>query len=83
MMLAQPPRIDIVVDARGRVDRVRRCVESIRAHTQGGYRLLLVDAPPDDRARDGTEAPGGLEAGFAAAANRALAGSDADVVLVD
>ncbi|MDE2209600.1 MAG: glycosyltransferase [Betaproteobacteria bacterium] len=83
MMLAQPPRIDIVVDARGRVDRVRRCVESIRAHTQGGYRLLLVDAPPDDRARDGTDAHGGRDPGFAAAANHALAGSDADVVLVD
>ncbi len=92
MMLAQPPRIDIVVDARGRVDRVCRCIESILAHTGGDFRVLLVDAPPEGgdpgalvrREHLGVVVlPGGHEPGFAAAANRALAGSDADVVLVD
>ena len=68
----QSPRIDIVLDARGPADRLRRCVDSVRAHTHGDFRLLLVGAEPEERA-----------AGFAAAANRAVAGSDADVVLVD
>ena len=92
----QSPRIDIVVDARAPADRVCRCVEAVLADAHGGFRLLLVDAAPEDRARAGlvetlarrgldgvAVLPGEREPGFAAAANRAVADSDADVVLVD
>lgn len=90
------PHIDIVVDARAPADRLCRCVEALLAETHREIRLRLVDAAPGDQAPGGlveglaqrglrgiSVLPGELEPGFAAAANRALAGSDADVVLVD
>ncbi|MGE5088767.1 MAG: glycosyltransferase family 2 protein, partial [Candidatus Levyibacteriota bacterium] len=84
-------RIDILVDARAPADRLRRCVEALLAQPRGDFRLLLVDAAPQDRApgalvealaRRGVHGiavlPGEVEPGFAAAANRALAESDRD-----
>ena len=97
MTRARPsPRIDMVVDARAPADRLCRCVEAVLANTDGDFRLLLVDAAPEDQSpgalvealaqrglRGISVLPGALEPGFAAAANRAVAGSDAGVVLVD
>jgi hypothetical protein len=51
MIRARPsPRIDIVVDARAPADRLRRCVEAVRANTHGAFRPLLIDAVPEDQA---------------------------------
>ncbi len=75
------PGVDIVVDVRGRTDCARRCLESVHAHTRGAFRWLPVDveigevslAAPVDQ----------VSTGFATLANRALAGSDSDIVLLD
>ena len=97
MTRARPsPRIDIVVDARAPADRLCRCVEAVLANTDGDFRLLLVDAAPEDQSpgalveglaqrglRGISVLPGSLEPSFAVAANRAVAASHADVVLVD
>jgi hypothetical protein len=51
MIRARPsPRIDIVVEARAPADRLCRCVEAVRANAHGDFRLLLVDAVPEDQA---------------------------------
>ncbi len=44
------PPVDIVVPVYGACDDLVRCVDSVLAHTRGGYRLLLIDdASPDPR----------------------------------
>ncbi|TMH28613.1 MAG: glycosyltransferase, partial [Betaproteobacteria bacterium] len=47
MSLPQRP-IDVVVPIHNAADELRRCVESVLAHTEGDYRLLLIDDASTD-----------------------------------
>ena len=48
MLPAPTPAIDIVVPIHNAADDLRRCVESVVAHTDGDYRLLLIDDASTD-----------------------------------
>ncbi|HXX86219.1 MAG TPA: glycosyltransferase [Casimicrobiaceae bacterium] len=48
MSPAPGPAIDVVVPIHNAADELRRCVESVLAHTQGDYRLLLIDDASTD-----------------------------------
>ena len=95
-MTAPASPIDIVVPVYDAPDDVRRCVDSVLACTDGDYTLVLIDdASPDPRvgeffdvlARRGdphiTLLRNAQNAGFTATANRGMARSRADVVLLN
>src|SRR5215471_10471487 len=88
--------IDIVVPVYNAVDDLERCVESVLAHTDCRYRLVLIDdASPDPaiaayfRALARRQLPRVLllrnrrNRGFPRTANRGLLLSRADVVLLN
>ena len=89
-------QIDIVVPVYNAPDDVRRCVESVLAHTTGGFRLVMIDdASPDPgiaRLFDELSQLGDARLelfrnernlGFTGTANRGMARSRADVVLLN
>jgi GT2 family glycosyltransferase/glycosyltransferase involved in cell wall biosynthesis len=88
--------VDIVVPVYNAPDDVRRCVASVLTHTTGGFRLVLIDdASPDpgiarlfDELVQGGDARLELlrnerNLGFTGTANRGMARSRADVVLLN
>ena len=78
---SQSSGVDIVVDVRGRAQCARRCLESVRAHTTRAFRWLPVDVEIGEAGLAAPTDP--VRVGFATLANRALAGSDSDIVLLD
>ena len=93
--MTRPP-IDVVVPVYNAPDDARACVESVLAHTAGDYALVLIDdASPDPRVRELFAEIGrrGLphvtllanerNLGFTATANRGMARSRGDVVLLN
>ena len=90
-----PGAVDVVIPVHGAAPEFARCVASVVAHTDlGRHRLVVVlDGPGQDEARQalGRVPPGaGLlvlenerRLGFPASANRGMAASDRDVVLLN
>ena len=89
-------RIDVVIPIYNAPDDVRRCVASVLACTTGDFRLILIDdASPDPGVREALrdiEQRGDRRIerlqnernlGFTATANRGMAHSRADVVLLN
>ncbi|HEY7903166.1 MAG TPA: glycosyltransferase, partial [Casimicrobiaceae bacterium] len=92
------PPIDIVVPVYNAADDLERCLDSVLAHTDGDYRLIVIDdASPDPRVRacfarlDARRLPqvalrvNGSNLGFTQNANRGMrtARAGADVVLLN
>jgi GT2 family glycosyltransferase/glycosyltransferase involved in cell wall biosynthesis len=90
------PPIDVVIPVYNAPDDARACVESVLAHTAGDYALVLIDdASPDPRVRElfaeigrrrlahVTLLANERNLGFTATANRGLARSRSDVVLLN
>jgi len=88
--------VDVVVPAYNAPDDLRRCVEAVLAHTEGGFRLVVIDdASPDPRVREYLDAlaqralpevtilRNERNLGFTATANRGFSLSRADVVLLN
>jgi GT2 family glycosyltransferase/glycosyltransferase involved in cell wall biosynthesis len=88
--------LDIVVPIYNAPDDARRCIESVLAHTTGRFRLVLIDDASTDagvaRLFDALRARGDgriallrneKNLGFTATANRGMAQSRADVVLLN
>ncbi|MBP6564109.1 MAG: glycosyltransferase, partial [Burkholderiales bacterium] len=88
--------VDVVVPVYNAPDDVRRCVESVLAHTEPGYRLVLIDdASPDPGvARVFDEIARAIHPhvelmrnernlGFTGTANRGMGLSRRDVVLLN
>ena len=89
-------RVEVVVPVYNAVDDLRRCVESVLACTRGDYALVLIDdASPDPRVRayfdelaarrlpQLTLLRNDANLGFTGTANRGMARSRADVVLLN
>jgi len=88
--------IDVVIPVYNAPDDVERCVASVLAHTQGAYRLVLIDdASPDPRVGEvfarlrARRLPqvvllaNEANLGFTGTANRGMRLSDHDVVLLN
>jgi len=89
-------RTDIVVPIYNAPDDVRRCVDSVLAHTRGDYRLVLIDDASPDPAIAAycaelagralphvTVLANARNLGFTGTANRGMALSRADVILLN
>ena len=100
---AQPSRdaehataVDVVVPVYNAPDDLRRCIAAVLAHTEGAYRLVVIDdASPDPRVRDVLAELAARDLahvailrnernlGFTGTANRGMGLSRADVVLLN
>jgi glycosyltransferase involved in cell wall biosynthesis/GT2 family glycosyltransferase len=90
-----PGRVDVVIPVHGAAAEFARCLASVVAHTDlGRHRLVVVlDGPGQDEARAalGRVPPGAAvtvienerQLGFVASANKGMAVSDRDVVLLN
>src|SRR6476646_9409005 len=89
---APPESADVIVPIYGAAEELRRCLESVAAHTDPArHRLLLIPDGPQDEAVESVLSafPSALvlrndrRLGFAATVNRGMAASRADVVLLN
>jgi O-antigen biosynthesis protein len=91
-----PAAVDVVVPVYNAPEDLARCVEAVLAHSTGAYRLVLIDdASPDRRVGDYLAAlerralghvsvlRNARNLGFTGTANRGMALSRADVVLLN
>ncbi len=83
-------RVSIVIPAFNQVEYCRECVESIRAHTEWPYALILIDNGSTDgvgeyfeAVPDATVVHTGANLGFPGGVNRGLAHAEGHVLLLN